>query len=146
MAYLILKNKADFPLNGNARERGRLTTSSTVVDQVILNYRVRAGEILNIKAFAFKARLATYATTPQVLGNWSILVGTNRILTLPATNETRQLPPPLNYQVTEFFDEPPIYLLQDPIPVPPGTALRFVCTPASSTNMIWIAKFIGDER
>lgn len=147
MAFRILKNQSDITMPGNVREKGRIVTDSTTPNQLILSHRVRAGEILNVKAFAFKGRLAVYAPTPTVLGNWSIEVGVgNKILTQQATNESRILPHPFNYQVTEFFDEPPIYILQEPLPVPPNTVIRFVCTPSSTVNMVWVVKIVGDER
>lgn len=147
MAFKIIKNRSDFPLSGDIRKEGRLVTNSINSDQIILSHRTGLNEILNIKAFSFKSRLVNFSTTPEFLGNWSIEIRPgNKILTLRSTNNSRQLPPPLNYQITEFFDEPSIYVLEESIPIPPNTIVRFVCTPSSNTGMIWIAKILGTKQ
>jgi hypothetical protein len=113
---------------------GVLVTITVTADQVILTYTVTAGKTFYLQYMNVTARLTTYATTATLFGDASLEnpAGTKQITAMIANAGV--INPPFAVEFAE------------PIPIPEGTVIRIVCTPASTTSRTWRANFGGYEK
>lgn len=119
----------------NVLRTGSLTTTLTTADQVVLTYTVTAGKTLFLQYFTLMARLTALSATASVLGTMSVETPSGtKVFTTSFTNPTVSL------------IRPTVIVVAEPIPIPAGTVLRMVCTPAAVSSMLWIANFGGFEK
>jgi hypothetical protein len=116
----------------NVLKTGTLASSATTADQVVLTYTVTAGKTLFLQTWDVSMGLTTPGTTA---------IGGSCSLESPAgtkldTNVFRSV----GHQT---------YISQnyaEPVGIPSGTVVRFVCTPSAVTATTWAASLAGYER
>lgn len=113
---------------------GTLVTAATTADQVILTYTVTSGKTFFLCYFSQDVRLTAVSATASIIGTVSLETpaGT-KVWTSTETNPTTS-------QTGQKVVAP-----SDPLPIPSGTVIRWVCTPAATTSMTWVANFGGYE-
>jgi len=114
---------------------GTTVTTAVTADQVILTYTVTAGKTFYLLYVQGDVRLTAISATASILGTWSLEAPSGtKVYTVtninPTTSET---------SVDGFA-------IGTPIPVPAGTVIRIVCTPAAVTSMTWVGNFGGYEK
>jgi hypothetical protein len=110
---------------------GNLVTTSNSADQVILTYTVTAGKTFYLQYLKIDTRLTSFATTATNFGFASIEnPAGSKLLTQIQSGAGITLIPPY------YFND---------IPIPAGTVIRVVCTPAAATSYTWQANFGGYE-
>lgn len=114
---------------------GTLVTNATTADQVVLAYTVTAGKTFWLEYIAWDVRLTAVNATASILGAISLETpsGTKCFTATevnPTTSETNMC----------------ILTLPAPLPIPAGTVIRWVTTPAANTSMTWIGNFGGYEQ
>lgn len=112
---------------------GVLASSAVTADQVVLTYTVTTGKTFYLEYFDLSARLTTYAATATLFGAISI-----------------ESPSGTKLYTSEIFHSgqysPAGQVFAESIPVPTGTVIRVVCTPAAATAMTWTANLGGYEK
>ncbi len=113
---------------------GILVTAAITADQVILTYTVTAGKTFWLEYYGYDVRLTVVSATASILGTMSLEIpaGTKAFTsteTNPTTSQTGMR----------------ILTFSEPVPVPAGTVIRVVATPAAVTSMTWVANFGGYE-
>lgn len=116
------------------QKTGRITTSATTADQVVLTYTVTASKTFFLEYLELNAFEATIPgnANPIDLGSISleVVAGTKVI-----TDELFH--PPNKCWAISFSTD---------MPIAAGTVVRVVVTPALLTNTVWIANFGGIEK
>jgi hypothetical protein len=112
---------------------GSLVTTAVTADQVVLTYTVTEGKTFYLTYFHLLVRLTTYAGTVTNFGNMSLEnpSGT-KIFTFPSFGSGAAAIVPFSFT--------------EPVPIPSGTVIRVVCTPAAVTSFTWFANFGGYEK
>ena len=118
----------------NVFQTGSLVTTATTADQVIKTYTVTSGKTLFVNHIDVTARLTTYAATATNFGPASLEspAGTKLVTALIANAGVINPPYAINFA--------------EPVPIPSGTVIRIVCTPATTTSYTWQANINGYER
>lgn len=118
----------------NQLKTGSLTTTATTADQVILTFTVTTNKTFYVQYASIQARLTTMSTTQSILGAASLETpsGTKGI-TVSCVNPS------------SGDSYPAIYTFSEPIAVTSGVVIRWVCTPAAATSMLWVGCFGGYE-
>jgi hypothetical protein len=113
-------------------QTGLLVTTSTGANQVVLSYTVPVGRTFLLEYFRLNVRSTAPPGNPNpvVFGEWSIEspAGTKLYTSDPIGNVSPQA-----YGLD----------LRDPWQFGPGSVVRIVCTPASTTSFMWRANFGG---
>jgi hypothetical protein len=117
----------------NVLKTGALTTTAVTADQVILTYTVTTGKTFYLQYFQVEARLTTFAATTTLFGTFSLeIVAGTKVFTLDIANAGVITPQGVTFT--------------EPIPIPAGTVVRLVCTPAATTSFAWKGAFGGYEK
>ena len=111
---------------------GPLVTTTTTANQVILTYTVPAGKTLYLCYFDVMVRLTTFAATATNFGSASLQIGGASVYTALLAHAGVITP-----QGQRFAE---------PIALPAGTVLRWVCTPAATTSFTWQANVGAYEK
>ncbi len=113
---------------------GTLVTTAVTSDQVILTYTVTTGKTFFLTYISSDVRLTVVSATASILGTISLEspAGTK----LYSSTETNPTTSQTGMRSVSF---------SEPMPIPSGTVIRFVTTPAAATSMTWIANFGGFE-
>lgn len=111
-----------------------LVTTAVTADQVILTYTVTVGKTFYLEYIAWDVRLTAISATASIMGAISLETPSGtKVFTAtevnPTTSET-------NMTMLNF---------PEPLPIPAGTVIRWVTTPAAATSMTWIGNFGGYE-
>ena len=114
---------------------GSLTTTATTADQVVLTYTVTPGKTLFLHYLSWDVRLTVLSGTASILGTMSLEVPSG---TKVITNT--------NVNPTTSHTSEAIYTFGGGLPIPSGTVIRVVCTPAVAASKLWIANFGGYEK
>jgi hypothetical protein len=116
--------------SANVTKTGTLTTTAITADQVVLTYTVTAGTTFYLTHLDINTHLTVFANN-IFLGAASLEspAGTKLITT------TFTVPNPTTYTLS----------VGTPIPIPSGTVIRVVCTPATTTSTVWITNLGGYE-
>jgi hypothetical protein len=112
-------------------QTGSLVTTAVTANQVILTYTVTTGKTLYLQYLKIDTRLTTFAATATNFGFASLEspAGT-KLITQMQSGAGITLHPPYTF---------------DNIPIPSGTVIRVVCTPAATTSYTWQVNFGGYE-
>jgi hypothetical protein len=113
---------------------GTLTTAAVTADQVVVTYTVTAAKTFYLQEWSWTARLTTMAATATNFGTISLETPSGtKIFTDNLASGAGATPPSANCP-------------SEPIAIAAGTVIRVVCTPASTTSMVWTANLIGYEK
>lgn len=110
-----------------------LTTTAVTANQVIATYTVTTAKTLLLQAASIQARLTTLSATGAILGTASLQIGGVTVATFTFTNPTSEQVIPV---ILDFND----------LPIPAATVVQWVCTPASTTSMLWVGNIAGFEQ
>lgn len=115
---------------------GQLTTTAVTANQVVLTYTVTAGKTLYLQHADLQARLTTLSGTASILGTFIIQIAGVTVYTATFVNPT----------TSDAGSQVRAVDVAEPIPLPAGTVIQFLTTPAAATSMLWTANFMGYEK
>lgn len=115
-------------------QTGSLTTTTSTANQVVLTYTIPAG-------------ITLYLGMVHLMGHLSVTPGSAN----PINLGTMSLESPAGTKLFTVDLAHPDFRgillpLPEPFPIPSGTVLRMVCTPAAATSTLWRVNFGGFGR
>lgn len=115
---------------------GQITTTAITANQIVLTYTVTAGKTFFLEYIDLQGRLTAVSATASVLGTVLFQIAGVGVYTATFVNPT-----------TSDAGSQSVRLMPgEPIPLPAGTVISIVVTPAAATSMLWTGNFGGYEK
>lgn len=115
---------------------GQLVTTAVTVNQSILSYTVTVGKTLFLEYIDMQGRLTAVSATASVLGTVVVQIGGVTVFTGTFVNPT----------TSDAGSQSIRLMLGEPIPLPAGSVVTVLVTPAAVTSMTWTANLGGYEK
>jgi len=114
----------------------QLTTTAVTANQSILAYTVTAGKNFFLEYIDLQGALTAVSATASVLGTVIVQVAGVTVYTGRFVNPT----------TSDAGSQSIRLMMGEPIPLPAGTVIAILVTPAATTSMAWTANLGGYEK